>query len=189
MNAPRCCGIAAGDGQVATGDGARHQERACLDAIGIDAIACAVQAGDALHADGGCSGAFDLCAHGDQQSGQVGHFRLARAVLHDGFAFGKHRGHEQIFRAGDGDLVEDDVRAFESSARGLEIAVLLHDGGAHLLQALDVQIDGAATDGAASGHCDASHPGARDQGPSTSELARMVFTISYLATGSERCGN
>ncbi len=58
-----------------------------------------------------------LRAHLVEQVGQVGNLRLARAVLHDGFALGERGGHQQIFGAGHGDLVEDDVRAFEPSAR------------------------------------------------------------------------
>ena len=64
---------------------------------------------DALHADGGGARAFDLRAHLDQQVGEIDDFRLARAVFHDGLAIGQRRRHQQIFCAGDGDLVENDV--------------------------------------------------------------------------------
>ena len=38
----------------------------------------------------------------------------------------------------------------------------------------------------AAGHGDSGHAGARgSSGPRTSELARIVLTISYLATGSD----
>jgi hypothetical protein len=49
--------------------------------------------------------------------GQVGHFGLAGAVLEDGLALGQHRRHQHVFRAGDGDLVEDDVRALQAIGR------------------------------------------------------------------------
>ena len=68
----------------------------------------AVQFADAFYSDGGCAGAFDLCAHLVEQIGQIGDFGFAGAVLQDGFAFGERRGHQQVFGAGDGDLVEDD---------------------------------------------------------------------------------
>ena len=142
--------VAVGHDQVAAGDGAGDQKRSRLDAVGIDAVARAVQAGHALHADGRRAGALDLRAHGGEQRGQVGDLRLARAVLHQRFALGQHRGHQQIFGAGDGDLVEDHVRAAAAAPRArFEVAVLLGDGRAHLFQALDVQIDGPAADGAA----------------------------------------
>jgi len=64
--------------------------------------------------------------------------------------------------------------------------VVLGNGGAHGFEALDVQVDGTAADGAAAGHGDAGDASAGDERPRTSELARMVLTISYLATGSER---
>ena len=113
------------------------------------------------------AGAFDLCAHGDEQGGEVGDLGLAGAVLEDGFAVGEDGGHEEVFGAGDGDLVEDDVRAFEQPFRrwaaGFEVAVVLGDGGAHGFEALDVEVDGAAADGAAAGHGDAGDAGARDE--------------------------
>ena len=107
-------GVAAVDVEVAAGDGAGDEEGAGLDAVGVDAVACAVEFGDALDADGGGAGAFDLGAHGDEQGGEVGDFGLAGAVFEEGFAFGEDGGHEEVFGAGDGDLVEDDVRALEA---------------------------------------------------------------------------
>ena len=156
-------GIAAVDVEVAAGDGSGDEEGSCLDAVGVDAMACAVQLVDALYVDDAGAGAFDLCAHGDEQRGEVGDFGLAGAVLQDGFAVGEHGGHQQVFGAGDGDLVEDDVRAFKALCRGFEVAVLLGDGGAHGFEALDVEVDGAAADGAAAGHGDAGDAGARDE--------------------------
>ena len=44
-----------------------------------------------------------------EQRGQVDDLGLAGAVLQHGFAFGERGGHQQVFGAGDGDLVEDDV--------------------------------------------------------------------------------
>ena len=66
----------------------------------------AVQPVDALHADGGGARAFDVGAHLGEQVGQVDDFGFARAVLHDGFAFGQHGGHQQVFGSGNGNLVE-----------------------------------------------------------------------------------
>ena len=109
----RGVGIAAVDVEVAAGDGAGDEEGAGFDAVGVDAVARAVEFGDTLDADGAGAGAFDLCAHGGEQGGEVGDFGFAGAVFEDGFAFGEDGGHEQVFGAGDGDLVEDDVCAFE----------------------------------------------------------------------------
>ena len=156
-------GLAAVDVEVAAGDGSGDEEGAGFDAVGVDAVARAVEFGDALDADGAGAGAFDLRAHGGEEGGEVGDFGLAGAVFEDGFAVGEDGGHEEVFGAGDGDLVEDDVRAFEAVGAGFEVAVLLGDGGAHGFEALDVEVDGAAADGAAAGHGDAGDAGARDE--------------------------
>ncbi len=123
--------FAAVDIEVAAGDGSCDEEGAGLDAVGVDAVACAVEFGDALDADGGCAGAFDFCAHGDEQGSEVGDFGLAGAVFEDGLAFGQGGGHQKVFGACDGDLVEDDVCAFEAVGAGFEVAVVLGDGGTH----------------------------------------------------------
>ena len=83
---------------------------------------------DAAHADGGGAGAFDVGAHLDQQVGQIDDLGLAGAVLHHGFALGEHGGHQQVFGAGDGDLVEGDAIALEALGAGFDVAVLLRDG-------------------------------------------------------------
>jgi len=156
-------GVEAFDVEVAAGDRACDEEGAGFDAIGIDAVTDAVEFGYACDFDGGGACAFDLCAHADEHGGEVGDFGFARAVFKEGVAVGESSGHEQVFGAGDGDLVEDDVRALETIGTGFEVAVLLRDGGAHGFEALDVEVDGTSTDGAASGHGNASDAGACDQ--------------------------
>ncbi len=54
-------------------------------------------------------------------------------------------------------------RAFEAAGRGFDVAVVVRDLCAKLLQAFDVEIDGAAADGAASGKGDAGASTAGDQ--------------------------
>ena len=46
---------------------------------------------------------------------------------------------------------------------GFEVAVVLGDGGTHSFEALDVQVDGTAADGASAGHGDARDAGAGDE--------------------------
>src|SRR5271168_4851255 len=157
------CGIAVGNDQVAAGDGSGYEECTGLDTVGIDAVLDAVQPGDSLNADGWRSCAFNMRSHGDEHGGQVGDFGFTGTVLEERFAFGEDSGHEQIFGTGDGDLVEDDVRAFEAFGAGFKITVLLGDHGAHFFKALQMQVDGAAANGAASGHSDARHAAACDQ--------------------------
>jgi len=45
----------------------------------------------------------------------------------------------------------------------IQVAVLLSDGDAHLLQAFNVQIDGTAADGASAGHGHAGHSSAGNE--------------------------
>ena len=157
-------GVAVGDAEVAAGDCAGDEEGSGLDAVGVDAVFCAVELVDSLDADGRRARALDLRAHGGEQRGEVGDFGFAGAVLEERFALGEDGGHEQVFGAGDGDLVEDDVRALEAFGAGLDVAVLVADDRAHAFESLDVQVDGAAADGAASGHGDAGEAGAGDEG-------------------------
>ena len=124
---------------------------------------CSVELADALHADGRGARALDVRAHGGEQRGEVGDLRLARAIFHHGFAVGEYGGHQQIFGAGDGDFVEENVRALQAVGAGFDVSVLVADLRAHGFKALDVQIDGARADGAAAGHRDARDAHAGDQ--------------------------
>ena len=156
-------GIASGDVEVAAGHGAGDEERAGFDAVGNDAVLRAFQFAYALHADGGCAGAFDFGSHFVEQGGEVGDFGFAGAVLQNGFAFGESGGHEQVFGAGDGDFVEDNFRAFEAIGGGFDVAVVLRDFRAELFESFDVQVDGTAADGAAAGERDAGAAAAGDE--------------------------
>jgi len=127
-------------------------------------VARAGERGDSLDADGGGSGAVDARAHGCEERGEVDDFRFAGAVLKEGFAVGEDGGHEEVFSAGDGDLIKHNMRAAETVGPGLDVAVLGGDFRAHLLKAFEVEVDGAATDGASAGHGDASEAGAGDEG-------------------------
>ena len=141
--------------------------------------------GYAVDTDGSCACTFDFGAHGCQESGKVGDLGFSGAVLEDGFAVGKDGGHEEVFGAGDGDFVEDDVRAFEAACSpvrtaGFQVAVVLGDGGAHGFEALDVEVDRAAADGTAAWHGYAGDAGAgdewaEDEGAGAHGLDDLVF--------------
>ena len=106
-----------------------------------------------------------LRAHLVEQVGEVGDFGLAGAILQNGLALGEGCGHQQVFGAGDGDLVEDDFRALEAVGAGFDVAVILRDFCAQTFQSFDVQIDGAGADGASAGKRDAGASAAGDQRP------------------------
>ena len=80
----------------------------------------AVQLVDALHANRGCTAAFNLRAHLDEQIDQIGHFRLARGVGRAAVSpSASTAGSQNIFRAGHGNLVEMNLRAAQSLAAAL----------------------------------------------------------------------
>ena len=174
--------LAIGHHQVAAADSAGHQKCPRLDAVGIDAVLGAVQLAHALHPDRRRAGALDIRAHGHQQRGQVDDLRLAGAVFHQRIAVGKNRRHQQIFRAGHRNLVENNVRAMQPLGACFQIAVLLHDGGAHRFQPLEVQIDGAVADGASAGLGHARQPAACDQ--RTQHQRRSAHGLDDLVFGS-----
>ena len=62
--------------------------------------------------------------------------RLPGAIFHQRFALSQNRSHQQVFRAGDGDFVENDVSAMQPFRASFQIPVLLQNGRAHQLPAL-----------------------------------------------------
>src|SRR5208283_1711925 len=126
-------------------------ESSRLDAVGDNAVPSAVEFADALHANRRRAGALNLRAHGVEQSGEVSNLGLTGAVLHDRLTLGKRRGHEQVFGAGYGNSVEDDLGAYKTISSGLDVTVLLGDLRTQTFQAFDVQIDGTGADGASAG--------------------------------------
>ena len=142
--------LAAADDQVAARDGPGDQEGARFDAVGDDGVVGAGQTFDALDADGGSAGALDSRAHPDEQRRQVAHFRLARRVVEHGFPARQHGRHQQVLGARHRDPVEMNRPAAKAVRRGgFDVSVGLLDPRAQLLQALDVQVDRAGADGAA----------------------------------------
>ena len=107
-------GIASGNVEIAAGHRPGDEKGSGFDAVGNDAVLRAFQFAYAFYADRGRACAFDLRSHLVKQVGQVGDFGFARAVLKNRFAFRESGGHEQIFRAGDGDLVENNFRVLEA---------------------------------------------------------------------------
>ncbi len=91
-----------------------------------------------------------LRAHGDQEVGQVDHFRLARGVLQDAAAVGQGSGHHDVLGTGHADGIKEEVGATQAAFRrlGLDVAAFDVDGRAHGFKATDVQVDRTRTDGA-----------------------------------------
>src|SRR6476659_5649198 len=98
-----------------------------LNAIWNDTVPRTAELLHALNATGMRARAFNASAPLGEQSGKVGAFRLAGAVFHDGLAPGESRGHHQVFCAGDGDLVKNNVSAVEPFRAGFYLAMFLFD--------------------------------------------------------------
>ena len=148
---------------VPAGDGARDQIGAALDAIGQHIVGGAAQPLHALDDDLVGARALDLGAHGAQKIREIDHFRLARRVLQHRLAFGQRRGHHQVLGAGHGDGLQHQPRPFQALGARLDVAVFDVNVGTHGLQAGDVNVDRARTDGAAAGQGYVRGPKAREQ--------------------------
>ena len=98
----------------------------------------AVQLIHTLHPDRRRAGPLDIRAHGYQQRGYIDDLRLTSTIFHQRIALSQNRRHEQVFRAGHGNLVENNVRAMQPVGPCFQIAVFLHDGGAHRFQAFEM---------------------------------------------------
>src|SRR5207253_4489952 len=103
-------------------------------------------------------------AHFVEQIGKIGDFRLARTVLHHRFAFGQSGRHHQVFRAGDGDLVKNNVVALQTVGARFDVSMFLGDGGAQPLESFDVQVDRSRPNSTSAGEGNARDAHARDQG-------------------------
>ena len=156
--------IHAGDRQRVPGKRAGDEERPGLDAVGDDGMCCAVQSGLALNTDRRGPGSFNRGAHFAEQGGKVGDLRFAGGILNDGFTPCEGGGHHEVLGAGDGDAVKVDDGALESVGRvSADVAVLLADLSAELLEPGQVQVDRPRSDGAASRQRDARLAAAGNQ--------------------------
>ena len=123
--------------------------------------------------------ALDPPAHPHEAVGEIGDFGLARRVLDQALAAGKHRGHERVVGCADRDLRQFDAAAGQTP-RGarIDVAAVEIDLGAERFQRGEVEIDGARSDRAAAGQRNARLPQRATSGASTQKLARMRATIS-----------
>jgi hypothetical protein len=128
------------------------------------------------------------------------HFRFARRVFQHRHAVRQRCRHHQVLRAGDADQVEEYPRAFEPTAPittrnlGMDVAMFDMDLRAHRLQALDVQIHRARTDGTTARKGNARLAETRHQRPQhqdrgTHGLYHFIggFELVYLGTAQRHC--
>src|SRR5207245_8776003 len=89
-----------------------------------------------------------IFTHLVQEIGKISDFRLAGAVLQNGFALGQSCGHEQIFSACDRDFVKDNFGAFQPLGCGFNESMFLLDIRPEALESFDMKVDWAGADGA-----------------------------------------
>ncbi len=157
--------IAARDIEITASHSPGDDERSGLNSIRDNAVLRALQLAHARHANRGRARAFNLRSHFIEQRGQVGDFRLAGAILHDGLALGQRSGHEQVFGAGHSNFVKDDFRPPQPGGAGLNISMILRDLCAQGFEPLDVHVDGTASNGTAAGQRNPRPPTAGHQWP------------------------
>jgi hypothetical protein len=109
-----------------------------------------VQAFHTVDGDGVGAGASDVGTHGDQEVGQVDHFRLARGVLQDAAAIGQGSGHHDVLGTGHADGIKEEVCTTQAAFRrlGLDVATFDVDGRTHGFKTTDVQVHRTRTNGA-----------------------------------------
>src|ERR1044071_265799 len=184
-------GIAIGEMEVATGEDGGNHKSPGFNAIWNNPMARAVELLHAMNANCMRASAFNFCAHLGEQGSQIDDFRLPRSVFHDCLALSKCCGHHQVFSAGDGDLVKNNVSAVEAAGAGFNVAVFLLDRSAQAFQAFDVEIDRPGADGAATRLGDTGAPGAskqrtKDQRGSAHGLYQFIssFRVDQVAAGN-----
>jgi len=138
---------------IPTGNRRGTKEGARLNPVRHNGMLGTMQGRYALNTNhiGACT--FNFGPHGDQAISQIHHFRLTGCVFNDRFAIRQSGGHHQIFCARHSHHIRTDPGTFQTTRRrlGMDITCLHMDFCAHGLQAFDVLIHRACTDGAASG--------------------------------------
>jgi len=135
-----------------------HQKRSRLDAIGDRSEGRAVQALDPMNGDDRSPGTFDAGAHGAQEVGEIGDFRLERCVLDDDAPAPQRRRQEHVLRPTDGRLAEHDVSLQGPVALDDEIALLLVDRCSQRFERLKVAIHGTRPERTSTRHTDPRAP-------------------------------
>ncbi len=151
--------------EVAAADGGGAGVGAGFDAVGDDAVGGGVEGFDSLDGEAVGAEAGDLGAHGVEAGGEVGDFGFAGGVGDGGGAVGEGGGHQEVFGGADGGEWQDNGGAVEAAADGgVHVAAFEQDFGAHLLEALEVEVDRAGADGAAAGEGDLGFAAAGEEG-------------------------
>ena len=102
-------------------------------------------------------------SHANQKLRQIDNFRLTGGIFENRLAARQRCGHHQVFGAGHGHRVKNDMRTLQAFCPGAYVTVFHDHPGAHRLQALHMQVDRARPDGTAAGQRNIGFPETRDQ--------------------------
>ena len=122
-------------------------KRSRLNAVGHDAMCCAVQCVNTLNLNAIWLRARDLRTHGVEQRDEIVDFRLLCGWGDDRCALCQHRCKDCVFGAHYGDLREGDCCSLEASAALCKVvAVAIINLGAERAHGINVQVHGATAD-------------------------------------------
>src|SRR5208283_2768792 len=126
--------IAIGDREIASGERSCEDKGPSLNPVGNNAVSGAAELFNATHANGSRARALDLCSHFAEQGCEIHYLGFAGAVLKNRLTLSQRRCHQQVFRPGNGFLLEHDARSLEALGAGLDVAMLLRDARSQLFQ-------------------------------------------------------
>jgi len=176
---------------IAAGDRGRHGIGPRLDAVGKDGMLGAVESLSPLDPQGPAADPLDPGAHLHQAVGDIDDLGLARGVLDQRLAAGKHGGHQGIMGRANRDLGKRNAVAGQAPGGfGDHVAAFELDFGSERLERGEMQIDGARADGATARQRDLRPAAARQQGrqhPEARPHARHHL-VGRRGVDDVRCG-
>jgi hypothetical protein len=114
--------------------------------------------------------------------------RLAGGVAHEGLALAHHGGHQDVLGAGDRGFVKEHLGTGSGPLHRKVVAAVEADGGAQLLQAIEMRVQPAAADHVAAGRKTACLAGAVQQRRHTQDggahlVAQGAADLTGIDTG------
>ena len=132
-----------------------HRVGSGLDAIRDHFVLCPMKSIDSCDDHSGGASTLYLGPHGDEKVSQICNFRFASGTLDDRHSFGKCSGHHDVGspknRWADSSS-EKNLGSLQTSRLGVNVAFLNVNLCSQCLEALEVQVNGACADDAATGH-------------------------------------
>ena len=172
----------------AAGDRRRAGIGARLDPVGHHPVGRAVQLADPVDRQFGRADPFDLRAHRGEQIAQIDDLGLARGVDQPAGALAQHRRHQCILGRADRHDGEVEFAAGQPAVgrAGFHIALRQFDMRAEGFEHLEMQVDRAVADRAATGQRHGRLAGARQQ---RTEHEDRSAHLAHQIVGRDRTGD